>query len=206
MDMNTPVALANNPGAIGNAFGGGFFAGLIKVDGKSFALVVSPKLFGEFKGRWNASDDSVPGAEDYADGLANTNAMAAAGSELAKAVRGSVIEGFDDWYIPARDELELIYRNLKPTSQENSASFRDGENPSSLPMGRHYTEERPAQTGVAEFRADGAQALDAAWHWSSTQYGPSSSTAWIQVFSNGTQGYNRKSYEGRARAVRRLPI
>ena len=204
MDINTPAALANTPGAIGAAFGGGFFAGLIKVDGKAFALVVSPKLFGEFKGRWIASDESVPGAEDYADGLANTNAMAAAGSELAKTVRGSVIEGFDDWYIPARDELELIYRNLKPTDYENSASFRDGENPSSMPMGRHYTEERPAQTGVAEFREGGVQALDSVWHWSSTQAGPSN--AWSQGFSGGYQLYYHRSYEGRARAVRRLPI
>ncbi|QYG07153.1 DUF1566 domain-containing protein [Janthinobacterium sp. PAMC25594] len=194
------------PAAIGAAFGGGFFAGLINAGGKTFALIVSPKLFGEFKGRWHASDDSVPGAEDYADGLANTNAMAAAGSELAKAVRASVIEGFDDWYIPARDELELIYRNLKPTDYENSASFRDGENPSSVPMGRHYTEELPGQTGVDEFRAGGNQALDPVWHWSSTQYGPSSSYAWGQHFYGGYQTNFHKSYEGRARAVRRLPI
>ena len=204
MDTNTTAPLANSPGAIGAAFGGGFFAGLIKVDGKAFALVVSPKLFGEFKGRWIASNESVPGAEDYADGLANTNAMAAAGSDLAKAVRGSVIEGFDDWYIPARDELELIYRNLKPTTWKNSASFRDGENPSSMPMGRHYTEERPAQTGAAEFREGGAQALDAVWHWSSTQAGPSN--AWSQGFDYGYQLSDVRSDEGRARAVRRLPI
>ena len=194
------------PAAIGAAFGGGFFAGLINADGKTFALIVSPKLFGEFKGRWHASDDSVPGAEDYADGLANTNAMAAAGSELTKAVRASVIEGFDDWYIPARDELELIYRNLKPTDYENSASFRDGENPSSVPMGCHYTEELPEQTSVDEFRAGGNQALDPVWYWSSTQYGPSSSSAWDQNFGNGGQHNDRKSYEGRARAVRRLEI
>ena len=177
-----------------------------QVGGKTYALIVSPKLFGEFKGRWHASKESVPGAEDYADGLANTNAMAAAGSDLAKAVRASIIEGFDDWYVPARDELELIYRNLKPTAQENYASFRDGENPSSVPMGRHYTEELPAQTSVDEFREGGNQALDAVWHWSSTQYGPSSSTAWGQYFDNGSQYYGRKSYEGRARAVRRLEI
>ncbi len=194
------------PAAIGAAFGGGFYAGLINVAGETFALVVSPKLFGEFKGRWNASDASVLGAEDYADGLANTNAMAAAGSELAAAVRGAVIEGFDDWYIPARDELELIYRNLKPTDRENYASFRDGENPSSVPMGRHYTEEQPAQTSVAEFREGGSQALDAVWHWSSTQFGPSSSDAWLQVFYDGGQNDTRKSYEGRARAVRRFKI
>ncbi len=44
------------------------------------------------------------------------------------------------------------------------------------------------------------------WYWSGEQYGPSSSTAWYQDFGNGSQSYGRKSYEGRARAVRRLPI
>ncbi|MGK5080492.1 hypothetical protein [Janthinobacterium sp. HLX7-2] len=42
------------------------------------------------------------------------------------------------------------------------------------------------------------------WYWSGEQAGPS--TAWLQYFGNGTQDYNYRSYEGRARAVRRLAI
>ncbi len=42
------------------------------------------------------------------------------------------------------------------------------------------------------------------WYWSSEQAGPS--TAWDQYFDNGTQVSYLRSYEGRARAVRRLPI
>ncbi len=42
------------------------------------------------------------------------------------------------------------------------------------------------------------------WYWSSEQAGPS--TAWYQYFNLGFQGYVYRSYEGRARAVRRLPI
>ena len=44
------------------------------------------------------------------------------------------------------------------------------------------------------------------WYWSSEQYGPSSSNAWDQGFTSGTQDDSPKSYEGRARAVRRLEI
>ncbi len=44
------------------------------------------------------------------------------------------------------------------------------------------------------------------WYWSGEQYGPSSSTAWSQNFNGGTQVNGLKSYEGRARAVRRLEI
>ena len=42
------------------------------------------------------------------------------------------------------------------------------------------------------------------WYWSGEQAGPS--RAWGQFFDFGTQYVNNRSYEGRARAVRRLPI
>jgi len=42
------------------------------------------------------------------------------------------------------------------------------------------------------------------WYWSSEQAGPSH--AWDQNFTIGHLGLNDRSYEGRARAVRRLPI
>ena len=42
------------------------------------------------------------------------------------------------------------------------------------------------------------------WYWSAEQAGPS--YAWGQGFSGGDQNYGNRSYEGRARAVRRFPI
>ena len=42
------------------------------------------------------------------------------------------------------------------------------------------------------------------WYWSGKQAGPS--YAWYQDFYDGFQYSNLRSYEGRARAVRRLPI
>lgn len=41
-------------------------------------------------------------------------------------------------------------------------------------------------------------------YWTSTQ--GSASTAWSQTFGRGDQSHDTKSYEGRARAVRRLPL
>ena len=149
---------------------------------------------------------SVPGAESYSDGLANTNAMAEAGSPLAQWARGLRIDGHDDWYLPSRDELELMYRNLKPTTQENDCTFRDGDNPSSVPVGYPYTALAPTQTTVAAFAQGGAQALDARWYWSSTQYAAVTLTAWSQGFDIGLQLSYRKSAVGRARAVRRFKI
>ena len=48
--------------------------------------------------------------------------------------------------------------------------------------------------------------FEAAWYWSNEQHADYSDYAWGQYFSNGTQGYDYKSYSGRARAVRRLVI
>jgi hypothetical protein len=42
------------------------------------------------------------------------------------------------------------------------------------------------------------------WHWSSTQ--GDADDAWVQVFSNGYQGFDCKDYERAARAVRRILI
>ncbi|HEY0062497.1 MAG TPA: DUF1566 domain-containing protein [Telluria sp.] len=44
------------------------------------------------------------------------------------------------------------------------------------------------------------------WYWSCEQHAAYSDYAWGQYFDIGYQNYDFKSYEGRARAVRRLAI
>jgi len=44
------------------------------------------------------------------------------------------------------------------------------------------------------------------WYWSGEQHAADSGYAWIQFFGGGDQDYDSKSFEARARAVRRLPI
>ena len=44
------------------------------------------------------------------------------------------------------------------------------------------------------------------WYWLSEQHAEDGDYAWYQGFGYGTQDYGGKSYEGRARAVRRVPI
>jgi len=192
---------------IGTAMGGGFYAGRINVDGQNFAIIVAPKADGEkVESKWIHDDIAVPGARSYCDGLANTNAMAEAGSELANWARGLRIGGNDDWYIPSQDELEIIYRNLKPTTETNSGYARSGINLSAIPPTRPYTRELPAQTQAEAFQGGAPEAFDGSWYWSSTQHAATSDYAWSQVFDYGHQYDNLTSYEGRARAVRRLPI
>ena len=189
---------------LGAQLEGGFFAGLFSLRGETFALIVSPKAQGELEeAAWGKYAQDIAAARSFNDGAANTQAMADAGSDLARWMRALDINGFADWYLPSRDELEIIYRNLKPTAQTNYV-YRHGDNPSSLPVGYPYTEELPAQTLIAAFQEDGTEALESEWYWSSTQYSPYG--AWGQYFDGGDQGYDHKGDELRARAVRRFKV
>ncbi len=192
---------------IGTAMGGGSYAGRVVIDGKPFALIVAPKAEGQLDPSiWIARYKAVPGARSYCDGLANTEAMAAAGSELAKRARGLSIGGHADWYLPSQDELELCYRNLKPSTGKNRCWARSGINLNSLPQGAPYTPDSPVQTLAEAFREGAYEAFDLDWYWTSTQHASDSECAWGQHFNDGYQGSDHKSLKFRARAVRRIVI
>jgi hypothetical protein len=202
--MNTAT---ESPIIIGSAFGGGFYAGGILIDGAPHALIVAPKADGEHKDtRWNKSAKTVDGARSYFDGMANTKAMAAAGSKLAQWALDLHIDGNDDWYLPSQDELEILYRNLKPSTGQNYLYGRSGINVSAMPPTHPYLSDLPAQTAATSFQAGAEQAFDEVWYWSSTQHASDSDCAWGQHFYDGYQDGYDKSFEGRARAVRRLAI
>ena len=192
------------PTAYGVPFEGGFYGGKIRICDVIFAIAWAPKAFGETSSIWLPSYTQVPNAASCFDSMANTKAMAEAGSPLGQWALSLNINGIDDWCVPARDVLELGYRYLKPSAEENSALFRDGDNPSSIPAGYPYTEKFPAQTTAEAFRTGGPEAFDEVWHWSSTQY--SSNYAWIQGFRDGNTGGNFKKYEARARACRMIQL
>lgn len=190
----------------GDAVGGGFYAGQVRLADGIYVLAVAPKDGGEHDDvEWSSGSTRVEGAASYFDGAANTAAMAEAGSDLAKWALGLDLNGAKDWYLPSRDELEILYRNLKPTA-DNYAGFRDGENASSVPVSYPYTETHPTRADVALFREDGPEAFESAWYWSSTQSASDSNYAWCQYFGIGNQTSDHKDGELRARAVRRLKI
>ncbi|WP_075795670.1 DUF1566 domain-containing protein [Massilia putida] len=195
------------PAALGAPLEGGFYAGRIMIAGGPYALIVAPKDEGERNdAAWLDSEDRAEGADSYCDGMQNTKAMAAAGSELAEWALGLNIGGHADWYIPSQDELEIIYRNLKPTARTNSLYGRSGVNASAVPPTHAYTAGLPAQTAAPDFVEGGAQAFVNEWYWSSTQHASDDAYAWYQYFNYGNQSYNYKSAELRARAVRRFAI
>ena len=180
---------------------GGFFAGYINMQDGVYGIAVASKAEGELRGEWGKRGTDVAGARSYFDCRANTLAMAEAGSELAQKVLALRTGGCDDWSIPSRDVLELVYRNLKPTNAKNYG-HRSGDNPSSVPAGYPYTEALPGQTAATAFQGGGVEALSPEWYWTSTQF--SGAYAWVQHFDIGYQDYRCKGREFLCRAVRRF--
>ena len=192
------------PETIGAPFEGGFYGGQIQIGAAVFAIVWAPKGLGETKAAGLDKYESVPGAVSCNDSWANTQAMAAAGSPLGAWATALEINGLAGWCVPARDVLEMAYRYLKPTGQENGCTFRDGDNASSIPVGYPYTEDSPMQTSVSAFQEGGAEAFEETLYWSSTQF--SAYDAFGQRFDDGDQSYGDKKYEGRCRAVRMIQL
>ncbi|TDV39569.1 uncharacterized protein DUF1566 [Paraburkholderia caballeronis] len=203
--MNSILNPSAVPTVIGTPWEGGFYAGLISYKGDVYAQVVAPKSEGQLPGKheWGKYGTEIPGAASFFDGFANTRAMAESGLVIAERVLKLRIGGFDDWHIPARDQLELGYRGFKPTAEDNWV-YRNGDNPSSVPVGYPYTIHLPGQTDVELFRDGATEAFDDEWYWSSTQF--SADLAWYQGFDDGSQGSAGKDLKGRVRAFRSIKI
>lgn len=236
--------------AIGAPFGGGYFAGQIRVPasgGTIYNLIVAPiegdnsgpatggALKGQYGGttptniQWKTSTDAETGgniaqAQNLAYGGTWTNT---AGGTTTSGLGGLYplfgwcknsatgpnggggIGGFTDWYIPAKNELEVLYYYLKPNdtgTQPNSAA--SGSNPNAVapePISTNYTATNPAQTTVGIFQGTNAQAFSTAnFYWSSSEYSSNTGNAWVQGFNNGLQANDNKVSNRYARAVRRV--
>jgi hypothetical protein len=118
------------------------------------------------------------------------------------------------------DELELIYRNLKPVTADNftfdstrvfPGQHNSGFNPSSDPTGSAYTATgEPFQTSVTDFQNGGAEAVDLERYWSSTDADEGGS-AWNQIFTkSGSEGKQLALFKDltsrSVRPVRRVPV
>lgn len=191
--------------AIGQAYGGGFVTGITRDPGTGKrSLHISSGAAHELVGKWGEYGVKIEGADSFTDSRANTQAMAAAGSELAAKVLALSIGGYNDWAIPARDVQELQYRYFKPTTEENWENSRNGDNPHSEPVGQLYSAEDPLQTVHTAFQEGGAEAFRDTWYWSSSQR--SASSAFCVSFDDGYLYNYGKYYELRVRPVRSVLI
>jgi len=196
------------PPLIGSAYGGGYFAGQISTSGNGVAthnLVVAPRSTGQSELRWKTSDTSTAGTSSTIDGPTNSANMNNASHPAAQFCEGLTIGGFSDWYMPARNELEVLYFNLKPSTESNDTST--GANPNAVPArGSNYTSGTPAQTTATLFIANGGQDFTQSQYWASTEF--SSTNGWRKDFGNGLQtgAFAEKTNSYRVRAVRRIAV
>lgn len=116
--VNFTTATSFIPTTPGTPFGGGLYAGQItEDDGITYAIIVAPKAQGgEASGTlaWKTTTTTTTGTDSLNNGFNNTAAMVAAGISLhpaAQFCKGLSINGYTDWYLPAKDELNLLYTN-----------------------------------------------------------------------------------------------
>jgi hypothetical protein len=193
--------------AIGEAYQGGFFAGQISTAGNGIAdynLVIAPKSSGENSSKqWKTSNTSTAGTSSVIDGPTNSSNMNDASHPAAQFCEGLTIGTFSDWYMPAQNELEVCYFNLKPTTTSNS--IISGTNTNAVPSrGSNYTAGTPAQTAATDFQTGNTEAFAAVDYWSSTE--ASASLGQYQIFLGGQQGGDSKTTSYRVRAVRRVAV
>ena len=193
--------------SIGEAFGGGFYAGEISTAGNGVAdyyLIVAPVASGENSSKqWKTSNTSTSGTSSVIDGPTNSSNMNNATHPAAQFCEGLTIGGFSDWYMPAKNELEVCYYNLKPTTTTNNTS--SGTNTNAVPSrGSNYTSSVPGQTSANDFKTGNTEAFASAYYWSSTE--DSATRAWRQYFNDGVQLATGKTNYSWVRAVRRVAV
>ena len=201
---------------IGIPFGGGYFAGYIShtANGSpTHALIVAPRAPGATGTGYTLTTNltlktslgSTANTTSAFDGAANTAAMVAAGIASHPAAEFCTlltINGFNDWYLPARYELDIAYYNLKPTTTLNSTNT--GANPYSVPArAQSYTTSLPGQTLALAFTTS-SEAFVSSSHWSSTEFNVN--TNYELSFANGTQNTSQKTTQRGVRAFRRIAL
>jgi hypothetical protein len=182
--------------------------------------------------QWDTQDrGGEAGAFTRWDGLSATNVILAKNDasyqvhafveECRNQYAAPATTGGSEWYLPAMDELELLYRNFKPNYADNRTDTRtrnfpgsnpSGFNPSSDPTGSNYSNNPrvPEKTPALGFRETEAAAIDLNFYWSTTD-ADEGGRAWNQVFTfsgfEGVQFARPKDFTDRSvRPVRRVVL
>ena len=203
------------PTRIGQEFEGGYLAGVIRVKDSAYLILVAPKST-EGSVQFKTQLSSTPGTQLVNNGWSNSRSMDDTDHPAAHFCRNLKVNGQTDLYLPSRDELELCYRNLKPTTNNNrvyaagtytsNLSLANGTNLSSIPSGSAYTKTDPALTIVTAFQTGSVEAFSPYWYWTSTESSSDTNDSLLQGFAHGNQVWYDKTTVVRVRGVRRVPI
>lgn len=194
------------PKVIGEAYGGGFFCGRLRIAGLGYALVAAPVAGELLDTRFATAASNVPAGLSEWDGNANMTIIKAAGIAnfpAAQFCAGLTIGGYSDWVVPSRAMIEVMYRNLKTYTNTNVTT--NGANSYSDPVGLDYTTTSPAQTTVASFKDGGANQFQGNFYISTSQSGASS--VYVHNMLQGASGASATDALRHVRAMRlvRMP-
>lgn len=210
--------LIPGPTTIGQAYGGGYYAGNISYLANSAIpthyLIVAPISSGQTSARYQNSNSDSGGAGSPIDGAYNSDVQNNSFWPAIYFCRNLKIGGYSDWYHPAREELDILYYNLKPTSTQNDGNtyytlpgeppFYSGQNFYAVPSRQNgYSSSVPSRTSALDFQSGNTQAFSSAYYWSSTNY---SSEARAQDFTNGAGALFYKFTTLNVRAIRKVPV
>lgn len=137
---------------VGTFVEGGYVAGImdtIQSGGERYLLLVSEKktqiIDAWYKYGTNPNNNT---ATSKWNGLENTIKLANTNFPAANYCANLDLNGYTDWYLPAIDELELIYRNLKATDVVND------ESKSSYTRSRDYNFNYPGHSNGYNLNTD----------------------------------------------------
>jgi hypothetical protein len=218
---NSITAVADATPTIGSSYGGGYFGGQINDGGSIYDLIVAPRATGQYPGGGSGGTPvtvqyKTSATADFPSATFQNEAYGKpandAGNDSAhpafQFARSLNIGGFTDWYVPAKNELDILYYNLKPDTSSNDTG--SGINPNAVPprTSNYPAGGPPVQTTAGDFQGGGPQAFSfgANDYWSSSEYSSNASNATRQYFLNGNQNFmfTPKTATSWVRAIRRV--
>jgi hypothetical protein len=127
--MNNHQAI--NPSAlpaVGQPLGGGFYAGRLFFDSAEHAIIDAGREFETLAQWWDqpGARVTVRGAKSFHDGQANTQAMAEAGSAIARKIMAMTIRGVRGWHLPSIEQLQAMRATLLQLPNWGRYQWTDG--------------------------------------------------------------------------------
>jgi hypothetical protein len=129
--------------AIGSFWEGGYYIGNIQVGSLTYAVIIADQAT---KSVAAAHTGGVPtdGSTSLVDGRTNTALQTNAANAAANYCRSISLNGYTDWYLPAKDEVDLAWANkasipsaqitdLQLVTSSQTSTFYWGQNLSSIP-------------------------------------------------------------------------